>query len=199
VAGGRQLLVTRYINAPQLNAPVVVHSVYDKISDVARWEIYGEPERAAHTETAADTNTPRAPGTPHAVGTNVAAREEAARLRDALDDWIAATNARDIERQMTYYLPTLTAYYLKRTVPRAAVRAEKERVFARARTIDIHAAEPEILFTDGGRTAVMRFRKSYVIAGGHEDRRGEVIQELRWQRTSAGWRINSERDVKVLR
>ena len=195
---GRQLLVTRYISAPQLTQPVVVHSVYDKISDVARWEIYGEPERTPHTETSADTTAPRTPA-PHAVGAHVAERAEAARLRNALDDWIAATNARDIERQMTYYLPTLSAYYLKRSVPRADVRAEKARVFARAHTIDIRAAEPEILFADGGRTAVMRFRKAYVIAGGGADRRGEVVQELRWQRTPEGWRISSERDVRVLR
>jgi ketosteroid isomerase-like protein len=201
VDAGRRLLVTRHISAPQLTQPVVVHSVYDKISDVARWEIYGEPERTPRTDrTATDAASTRATANPpHAVGTNVAERDAAARLRAALEDWIAATNARDIERQMTYYLPTLTAYYLKRAVPRAAVRAEKARVFTRAQSIDIRAADPEILFADGGRTAVMRFRKSYVIAGGREDRRGEVIQELRWLRTPDGWRISSERDVKVLR
>jgi ketosteroid isomerase-like protein len=195
--GGRVLRVTRYIAAPQLNQPVVVHSLYNRISEVARWEIYGEPERPSREQTAADT---AAHMPARAVGATVAARDrEAADLRAALDDWIAATNARDIERQMTFYLPTLKAYYLQRAVPRPAVRAEKARVFARASTIDIRTAEPEILFADGGQTAVMRFRKTYVIAGGGQDRRGEVIQELRWQRTPAGWRISSERDVKVLR
>ena len=193
---GRLLRVTRYIAAPQLNQPVVVHSIYNRISDVARWEIYGEPENSPREQTAANPS----PHTPRAVGAPVAARErDAAGLRAALDDWIAATNARDIERQMSFYLPTLQAFYLQRNAPRAAVRAEKARVFARASTIDIRAAEPEILFSDGGRTAVMRFRKSYVIVGGGQDRRGEVIQELRWQRTPDGWRISSERDVKVLR
>ncbi|HEX8177957.1 MAG TPA: nuclear transport factor 2 family protein [Pyrinomonadaceae bacterium] len=194
--GGRSLRVTRYIAAPQLNQPVVVHSVYDRISDVARWEIYGEPEARTREQQAGSTATPA----PHATGVPVAALErDAAGLRAALNDWIAATNARDIDRQMSFYLPTLQAFYLQRTVPRASVRAEKARVFNRASVIDIRAAEPEILFRDGGATAVMRFRKSYVITGGGQDRRGEVIQELRWQRTPAGWRIASERDVKVLR
>lgn len=197
---GRALQVTRYIYAPQLNQPVIVRSIYQKTSDVARWEIYGDTQTAP-PDTVADNRTDNVTvnNTPHALGTNVAERDTAATLRAALDDWIAATNARDIDRQMTFYLPTLAAYYLKRSVPRAAVQAEKARVFARAATIDIRAAEPEILLRDGGTTAVMRFRKAYVIAGGGQDRRGAVIQELRWQRTPAGWRISSERDVKVLR
>jgi ketosteroid isomerase-like protein len=193
---GRRLRVTRYIDAPQLNQPIVVRSVYDRSSEVARWEIYDTPETATHKQPAAHvTSAPT-----NAVGAPVAARErDAAGLRAALDEWIAATNARDIERQMSFYLPTLAAFYLQRAVPRARVRAEKARVFTRAKVIDIRAAEPEILFSDAGRTAVMRFRKSYVITGGGQDRRGEVIQELRWRRTLDGWRITSERDVKVLR
>jgi ketosteroid isomerase-like protein len=219
--GGRELRVTRHILAPQLTQPVVVRSVYNKISDVARWEIYGtptdarpaadvtattsadrraEPERRSEPDARATANR-RATPTLRATGARVAARgrDAAAELRAALDDWLAATNARDISRQMIFYLPTLDAYYLQRQVPRAAVRAEKARVFARARTVDIRAAEPEILLSDDGRAAVMRFRKAYVIAGGGQDRRGEVVQELRWQRTAAGWRISSERDVRVLR
>ena len=196
-AGGRELRVTRYIHAPQLNRPVVVRSLYNKISDVARWEIYGEPETAPRDQTAARSMPPAPPA---ATGARVAASARAAdQLRTALDEWLAATNARDIERQMTFYLPTLQAFYLRRTVPRAAVRAEKARVFAHARRIEIRAAEPEILFADEGAAAIMRFRKSYMIEGGGQDRRGEVVQELRWQRTPAGWRIMSERDVRVLR
>ncbi len=200
-ANGRELRVTRYIYAAQLNEPVIVRSIYNKISDVARWEIYGEAQTAPQDTVAANNPAGNAPAkaTPHAIGAPVAEPAAATTLRAALDEWIGATNARDIDRQMTFYLPTLAAYYLKRTVPRAAVQAEKARVFAKADTIDIRAAEPEILLRDDGRTAVMRFRKAYVIAGGGQDRRGEVIQELRWQRTPEGWRISSERDVRVLR
>jgi hypothetical protein len=49
-----------------------------------------------------------------------------------------------------------------------------------------------------GRTAVMRFRKRYQITGGEGVRSGEVLQELRWRRTDGGWRIVSERDLRVL-
>jgi hypothetical protein len=44
----------------------------------------------------------------------------------------------------------------------------------------------------------MRFRKKYAIAGGDGERRGEVLQELRWQRTREGWKIVSERDLRVI-
>jgi ketosteroid isomerase-like protein len=119
-------------------------------------------------------------------------------LRAALDEWIAATNARDIDRQMKFYEPTVAAFYLTRNASREAVRAEKANVFARASTVDVRADEPQISVSPDGQTATMRFRKQYAIVGGGSDRRGAVIQELRWRRTGAGWRITSERDLRVV-
>ena len=121
-----------------------------------------------------------------------------ATLNGALEEWIAATNARDIQRQMDFYNPTVNAFYRTRNVPREAVRAEKSRVFGRAGLIDIKAAAPGIRLSRDGRTATMRFRKKYAIEGGGEDRRGEVVQELRWRRTNDGWKIVSERDLQVI-
>jgi hypothetical protein len=119
-------------------------------------------------------------------------------LHGALDEWIAATNARDIQRQMGFYNPTVNAFYLKRDVPLEAIRAEKSRVFSRADVVDIQAAAPGIRLSRDGRSATMRFRKKYAIEGGGEDRRGEVLQELRWRRTAGGWKIVSERDLRVI-
>ena len=127
------------------------------------------------------------------------ADEQARQLRDALDEWIEATNARDINRQMEFYAPTLSRFYLASNAPRAAVRAEKVRVFRSAARVLISAAAPEIIFTAGGRAAVMRFRKTYAVEGGPGARTGEVVQELRWAWTAAGWKITSERDVRVIR
>lgn len=191
--GGRRLRVTRRISAEELNRPVVIHSIYNRISEVAQWSIYGEPGPSPSPD-ATDSVAPKTES-PSAR----AERGEAAQLRASLEEWIAATNARDIRRQMTFYPPRLQAFYRTRDVPKEAVRLEKARIFERARTIDVHADEPEIIFTDRGRTAVMRFRKRYVIEGGPASRRGEVVQELRWQKTGAGWKITSERDVRVLR
>jgi len=124
--------------------------------------------------------------------------EARAMLQGALDEWISATNARDIQRQMNFYNQTVNAFYRTRNVPREAVRAEKSRVLGRADVINIKAAAPGIRLSRDGRTATMRFRKKYAIEGGGEDRRGEVVQELRWQRTDDGWKIVSERDLRVI-
>ena len=67
------------------------------------------------------------------------------------------------------------------------VRAENQR-----------ARDPEIEFSADGRTAVMRFRKDYIIEDGRSNRNGAVLQELRWRQTESGWKIVSERDLRVL-
>ena len=57
---------------------------------------------------------------------------------------------------------------------------------------------PQILLDAGGRSARMYFRKTYVIEG-RVNRQGEVLQELRWVKGDDGWRIVSERDLRVIR
>lgn len=56
IENGRRLRVTRRIFSEELGQPVIVQSIYDKISTVARWNIYGEPESE---RTAAARNIPR--------------------------------------------------------------------------------------------------------------------------------------------
>jgi len=119
-------------------------------------------------------------------------------LRSALGEWLAATNSRDVGRQMSFYAPRVEAFYLSRNASRDAVRAEKSRLFAQAASVNVEAAQPEIRMSSDGRTAVMRFRKRYRITGGDGSRNGEVLQELRWRRTDGGWKIVGERDLRVL-
>ncbi len=215
---GKRLRVVRRITAEALDQPLVIQTIYNKISDVARWELYGETQLATSaanssasssasspTVSASASVSPSIAPTPSAVGTRVRAPGSSAvgistadELRRALNEWIDATNNRDIDKQMEFYVPRLKAYYLMRNTPRDFVREEKARVFARASVIDIRAEEPEIIFQDGGRTAIMRYRKKYRVENGRQSRRGEVIQELRWQRVGEAWRIFSERDIRVL-
>ncbi|HKO97808.1 MAG TPA: nuclear transport factor 2 family protein [Pyrinomonadaceae bacterium] len=184
--GGKRLQVVRHITAEGLDQPLVIRSVYNKISNVARWELYGEPQIATSSES---TTAPATSGSDESA---------ADLLRKALREWIEATNNRDIEKQMVFYAPRLKAYYLTRNTARSFVRDEKARVFATATGIDISAQEPEIIFQDSGRVAIMRYRKKYRIENGRRSRQGEVIQELRWQRSGADWLIFSERDIRVL-
>jgi serine/threonine protein kinase len=123
------------------------------------------------------------------------AREE---LSGALDAWVAATNARDLNRQMSFYAPTLNAFYQKRGISQAGVRAEKSRLFSQITSIDVKASSPEIRISDDGQTATMRFRKRWDFVGAQSSS-GEVVQELGWRKTNDGWKIISERDVQVIR
>lgn len=193
VDGGGRLRVTRRISFRELNQPVVLNSVYDRISEVARWEIYGEPRRdssAGRSAIAPLTGDPVERG---------GEASEASALRAELERWVEATNGKDIPGQMDFYASRLRAYYLTRDTPKDFVRADKSRVFARATAINISAEEPEIVFLEAGSAAVMRFRKRYEVRGGPRSGRGEVIQELRWRKTDRGWKIYSERDIRVIR
>ena len=58
IDNGTRLRVTRRIRDERIAQPVVVQSTYNKISSVARFNIYGEPE-AARTATATARNDPR--------------------------------------------------------------------------------------------------------------------------------------------
>lgn len=171
-------LPTSVADAPAPSRPAAVAAVASAVSALPQQTAIAEPVAAG------------APG--HAGAT---ARED---LRAALARWIAATNARDFEAQQSFYPPTVEAFYRARNVDRAAVLAEKVHVFGRATVIDLRVGEPDITVEAAGSAATMRFRKRYVIAGPRVNRRGEVLQELRWVKTEPGWQIVSERDVKVL-
>ncbi|MDQ3650815.1 MAG: hypothetical protein M3458_11200 [Acidobacteriota bacterium] len=121
-----------------------------------------------------------------------------AALRGAFDEWIKATNSRNINRQMKLYNQRVGTFYRSRNASRDAVRAEKTRTFGRADKVDIIAGTPEVKLSPDGRTATMVFRKKYAIKEGQRERRGEVLQELRWQNTDGAWRIISERDLRVI-
>lgn len=60
---GRRLRVIRSITTGKTDRPVIVQSVYDRVSPVARFNIYGEPETSRASSTAAARNSQR-PTTP---------------------------------------------------------------------------------------------------------------------------------------
>jgi hypothetical protein len=138
----------------------------------------------------------RARGTSGREAGAATARESG--LGAALDEWLDATKRGDVERQMRYYPARVPVYYTWRNVGREAVRDEKLKVFGAATRLEIATGAPEIQLADGGRSALARFRKRYVIEGPVVRRRGEVVQELSWVRTRDGWRIVGERDAEVL-
>ena len=120
-------------------------------------------------------------------------------LRGALDEWVAATNARDVEKLMTFYNSKVDAFYHSQNVSQEFVRADKTRSFKRAEAIEVNASRPEITMSSDNRMATMRFHKTYAIKMDGREHHGEVLSLLRWQRTDDGWKIVGERDLRVLR
>jgi hypothetical protein len=138
----------------------------------------------------------QSPSAPNSVSlAEIAARRE---LLILAFEWLDATVARDFAAQSRFYPETMEAFYLWRNVPKSAVLAEKRRVFEEAKTIRIRMEPPQILVDADASSARMYFRKQYRIKG-RVDREGEVLQELRWVRGEDGWKIVSERDLRVVR
>lgn len=141
------------------------------------------------------TVSPTVPGaTPQAPKS-----DDDAALTAALNDWLEATRARDVEKMVSFYAPSLRAYYRKRFVPSSVVRADKAELFERAHGVDIKTDAPEIRYGKKSSTASMRFRKVFSIESDAGSRSGEVVQELVWRKTKDGWKIISERDVQIVR
>ena len=126
------------------------------------------------------------------------AEADSASLRGALDGWVAAINARDLEGLMKFYGSKMDAFYRARNVSQALVRADRERLFQRADSIEVKTGEPEINMNGEDGKPTMRFRKTYVVKVDGRAHHGEVLQQLQWRRTDTGWKIVSERDIKVL-
>jgi YD repeat-containing protein len=120
-------------------------------------------------------------------------------LRRGLDEWVKANNARDIDKEISFYGARLLFYYRARNVSREFVQRDKARMFDRAELIDVRAGTPEITLDKDEKAATMRFRKQYVVKMNGSVRYGEVLQEMRWQLTDDGWRIIGERDAQVIR
>ncbi|HEX8650344.1 MAG TPA: serine/threonine-protein kinase [Pyrinomonadaceae bacterium] len=166
-------------------------------SSTAQSNVAGSTTQPASDQTAQPSNmsVPTSSVSTSPMGDSVDARAE---LRSLLGEWVAATNARDVNKQMDFYAPVIEAFYLKRNVQRSDVRAEKARLMSQLTSIDVRVGEPDIAIGSDGRTATMRFNKSWEFRGA-QSTGGEVVQELKWVKTSAGWKIKSERDVQVVR
>ncbi len=123
------------------------------------------------------------------------ARDAQDELRASLNDWIAATNARDVGKLMNFYAPALERFYLRPNASQALVRFNKAKLFAQTNSINVRATEPNVTFSKDGRIATLRYHKSWNFTGTRAEL-GQTIEELRWLKTDNGWKIISERDLR---
>ncbi|HEY9404846.1 MAG TPA: protein kinase [Pyrinomonadaceae bacterium] len=119
-------------------------------------------------------------------------------LRSTIDGWLAAHNSRNLSQVTNFYMRNVSTFYLKQNTTRAAVRAEKSRLFQAPSMTIRRTSDPQITFGQDGNTATTIFRKSYS-RGDASQSQGEVLQEIVWQKTNRGWKIIGERDLRVLR
>ncbi|HKQ51967.1 MAG TPA: hypothetical protein VJT74_06345, partial [Pyrinomonadaceae bacterium] len=116
------LLTTKFLGheaQQQPSQPAYVQSSEMK-SETAAPETTKAPEREI-IETAAGRQSPAGKNDD---ATAAPPKDEEVALRGALRDWVAATNARDIGRQMEFYGPTVNAFYRARNATSELVRAE---------------------------------------------------------------------------
>ncbi|HEY0100819.1 MAG TPA: serine/threonine-protein kinase [Pyrinomonadaceae bacterium] len=146
---------------------------------------------------AAPSSSPPQPAV--AVDAPVAAEKERAALRSTVDSWLAAHNTRNLSQLTNFYMRNVSAFYRTQNTSRAAVRAEKARLFKESALSIKRTSDPQITLAPDGRTATMLFNKSYSRGAAGNADSGEVLQEIVWQKTNRGWKIISERDLRVIR
>ncbi|MEJ7708367.1 MAG: hypothetical protein WKF84_00520 [Pyrinomonadaceae bacterium] len=79
------------------------------------------------------------------------------------------------------------------------MQTDKRRLDKLASLETVRVSPPDLTVSRDGRTAQMSFRKEYGVENSRIKRRGEVVQELRWIKMDDGWKITSERDLRVIR
>lgn len=139
------------------------------------------------------------PNPKDALGSGERAEGDLEALRSVLDAWVAATNARDAEKLISFYNSKVDAFYHSENVSQDFVRADKTRWFKRADLLEVNVNNPEITISGDRRTATMRFHKTYTVRVSGREHHGEVLEWLKWLRTDDGWKIVGERDTRVLR
>jgi serine/threonine protein kinase/ketosteroid isomerase-like protein len=133
------------------------------------------------------------------VAVPAGAEKERVALVATIDGWLAAHNGRNLSQVTNFYMPNVSAFYLTQNTTRAAVRAEKARLFQAPGMSLRRNGDPQITFGQDGGTATTIFRKTYNRDGSGQTQGGEVLQEIVWRKTNRGWKIISERDLRVIR
>ncbi|HYP01239.1 MAG TPA: serine/threonine-protein kinase, partial [Pyrinomonadaceae bacterium] len=153
---------------------------------------------ATPTATPAAT-TPDSSPQPSVEQATASQEKERDALRSTVDSWIASHNERNLAQVTNFYMPSVSAFYRAQKTSRAAVRAEKARLFRETGVSIKRTSDPQITFAPDARIATMLFRKSYSRGSAAQPQSGEVLQEIVWQKTNRGWKIISERDLRVIR
>ncbi|MFL6214119.1 MAG: protein kinase domain-containing protein [Blastocatellia bacterium] len=117
-------------------------------------------------------------------------------VMEMLNGWAEAMGRHDLDAYMSYYAPTLDAYYKRSNVNRADVRAEKARAFSRYATLDIQLNNVQIRADQTDERVIVSYDKSYDFAeaSGHHFT-GTARSGLWLEKSGNRWLITSEKDL----
>ncbi|HZH29350.1 MAG TPA: protein kinase [Pyrinomonadaceae bacterium] len=171
----------------------------DDVAADANVNVAPAPVATPSVQAEATPSLTASPSPQPSVAMPAGAEKERVALVAAIDNWLAAHNGRNLSQVTNFYMPNVSAFYLTQNTTRAAVRAEKARLFQAPSMSIRRNGDPQITFGQDGSTATTTFRKTYTRNGSEQTQSGEVLQEIVWQKTNRGWKIISERDLRVIR
>jgi hypothetical protein len=121
-----------------------------------------------------------------------------AALQAAIYDWVESWKNRDLRRHVAAYAPVLDTYFTKHNVSLSQVYKDKEYSFwlyNRVHQYDLRDLRIQWL---SPAEAVATFRKTWDFSG-RKRFSGDEIEALTLVKTNDGWRIKTERELKVFR
>jgi ketosteroid isomerase-like protein len=114
-----------------------------------------------------------------------------------LSDWIASSQAKDVNWHMRHYADVVD-YYRAGPVPRARVRADRERAYSRFDRIQLRITRvTEATTEDDGQTIRLVFDKEWTFAGPGTTSKGKVRELLALRRVGGELKIVKEQDLDV--
>ncbi|HKP14106.1 MAG TPA: DUF4440 domain-containing protein, partial [Blastocatellia bacterium] len=137
-----------------------------------------------------DEDTPPAPS----VSTGKAVNE----VRNAVSQWNASLQSRNLNAHMAYYAPRLHTYFLKENVDRNAARAEVAAALSRYSKLKIRTSPLAVSVDPSGNHAVVTYEKDWDFEG-REPWSGAAVERLWLERLNGRWRITGVRDLKQIR
>lgn len=149
----------------------------------------------SQTASASDKPQPAVGESDRVGGRNSTDSEKISQL---LDEWVAASKARDVEKMAQFYAPKIDRFYGSRNVSRDWVKRYRQEALRKAgdvRRLDI--GNIDITLT-GPASATAIFDKTWDFRG-RSRYSGSVREQVDLRKLDGRWQIISERDLRNLR
>lgn len=117
-------------------------------------------------------------------------------VSDRIYSWKSLAESRNLNAYMESYADKLD-YYNKKGASASSVRSDKQRAFTQYDSIQITLSNMTVTPDSSGETATAVFDKAWVFQNYTKTSQGKVQTQLKLRNIGGGWKITSERDLKV--